>query len=136
MEENMAKADLLGFLLSLKAELEKGDIKQALEIIDRVIRYVEKQKRLATATTQTANLTPQQGRAESLTSAPSIITQQGKKVNRNGENHDYYRKNQHPLRSEQPRRADRRFPRNLRQLNQSASPRFGGAFSIFPSIAY
>lgn len=46
MEENMAKADLLVFLLSLKAELEKGDIKQALEIIDRVIRYVEKQKRL------------------------------------------------------------------------------------------
>ncbi len=41
MEEKMAKADLLGFLLSLKAQLEAGNIKQALEIIDRVIRHIE-----------------------------------------------------------------------------------------------
>lgn len=69
MEENMAKADLLVFLLSLKAELEKGDIKQALEIIDRVIRYVEKQKRLATPTKETANPKHPKGRDGALPSA-------------------------------------------------------------------
>jgi hypothetical protein len=57
------------FLLSIKKHLEAGNTKAVLEIIDQMIKHIEKQKRLATATKQTANLTPQQGRAESLTSA-------------------------------------------------------------------
>jgi hypothetical protein len=41
MDEEMTKAELLGFLLALKAHLEAGNTKEVLEIIDRMIKHIE-----------------------------------------------------------------------------------------------
>lgn len=42
MEEEMNKAELLGFLLSIKKHLEAGNTKAVLEIIDQMIKHIEK----------------------------------------------------------------------------------------------
>ena len=42
MEEEMTKAELLGFLLGIKKHLEAGNTEAVLEIINEMIEHIKK----------------------------------------------------------------------------------------------